>query len=221
MERIFFSSVHSMNSMVSVSKPSKGFFELTRRSSRALNLASFLASETTEIQGRCQVCHVWRSEIVIQNNWRKPRLCENRKKYLIYNHWLQKSNMKWYWDSDQTWEVEHLDQEGFVRDSAVPIHPLHLGLPSLPYELHVILVAVHDFVVRVLTSYPLVLCAQTCWPSWLSKGHQVCSLYCNLTFWHKSHKLGYLNNQTWAILLGGLLVLGNIGVLLKIGIGYC
>ena len=30
-------------------------------------------------------------------------------------------------------------------------------------------------------------------------------------------------NQTWAILLGGVLVLGDIGVLLKIGIGigYC
>ena len=27
--------------------------------------------------------------------------------------------------------------------------------------------------------------------------------------------------QTWAILLGGVLVLGDIGVLLKIGIGYC
>ena len=42
------------------SRTLEGLFELTRRPSRALNLASCVASGTTEIQGHRQVCRARR-----------------------------------------------------------------------------------------------------------------------------------------------------------------
>ena len=40
---------------------------------------------------------------------------------------------------------------------------------------------------------------------------------------YEDYDTEFYTDQTWAILLGGVLVLGDIGVLLKIGIGigYC